>query len=77
MANSISIYDVIKSLINQGVVIKEDGVITWSSCKYCNKSGWIASDSRNKGGSALKHDPKCFIEIAKQWITQEEVLNGL
>jgi hypothetical protein len=66
---AIGISDLFHALVKQGVSVKEDGIIVWTHCKYCNKSGWV---SAGKNGCKLVHDSDCFIELATKWLNQFE-----
>ena len=57
--------EMIKALVKQGTTTRYDGVITWTHCKYCDRSGWVSPD---KPGYPLAHDRGCFIELAEKWI---------
>jgi hypothetical protein len=59
--------EMIKALVRQGISTKNDGVIVWTHCKYCNRSGWVSPD---KLGYPMSHDQDCFIEFANKWIAQ-------
>jgi hypothetical protein len=74
----IQLSDLIEALVRQGVSVKKDGVIIWSLCKYCNRSGWVSEDITNRGGCKLVHEPGCFIELATKWLdTDNQTLVGL
>jgi hypothetical protein len=60
--------EMIKALVKQGVTTKYDGVITWTHCKYCDKSGWWSSQEQS--GCPMSHDQDCFIALANKWIVQ-------
>jgi len=68
----LDIIDLIQALVKQGVSIKEDGVIIWTHCKYCDKSGWT---SGKQTGCKLIHEPGCFIELAQKWLDNETEIN--
>jgi len=61
--------DMIKALVRHGMTTKCDGVITWTHCKYCNRSGWVSPD---KIGYPMSHDRDCFIEFAEKWIEMNQ-----
>jgi hypothetical protein len=65
----IALEDLVRALVRQGVSSKEDGVIVWTHCKYCNKSGWV---SEKQVGCKLVHEADCFIKLAIEWLKQFE-----
>jgi hypothetical protein len=61
---SITIKDVIKALVVQGVRMEHRGIVTHFHCSYCNSVGWEAEEKKKK----LQHKPNCFVQIATEWL---------